>query len=86
MHQTYRAIIKGDRIFWVDKHPNLKEETEVCITLLDNAAESQTFERGQKMASLLTQLAQSNPFRAMQDPVSWQQEQRQDRTLPFREV
>lgn len=39
-----------------------------------------------KIAGILGQLAEANPFQAVTDPVAWQQQQRADRRLPSRDL
>lgn len=41
--------------------------------------------QGQRMAAILEELAQAGGTRAIDDPVTWQQELRADRPLPGRE-
>lgn len=43
-----------------------------------------TRERRERLAKALAQAAELNPFAEMTDPVAWQREQRQDRSLPGR--
>jgi len=43
-------------------------------------------DRGQRMASILRQLALSNTFAEITDPLAWQREMREDRALPGREA
>jgi hypothetical protein len=40
---------------------------------------------GQKIASLMQDLAESTTLSKIKDPVAWQREIRQDRKLPFRD-
>ena len=41
--------------------------------------------RRQRLAEALEEAAMLNPYRAIEDPVAWQHEQRQDRALPGRD-
>ncbi len=41
--------------------------------------------RRQRLAEALEEAAMLDPYRAIEDPVAWQHEQRQDRALPGRD-
>lgn len=43
-----------------------------------------TRERRERLAQALAQAVELNPFAEITDPVAWQREQRQDRSLPGR--
>jgi hypothetical protein len=79
--QTYRAILQGSQITWVDIPPDLPATTEIYVAI---ASLTPKASRGQAMAASLEKLAQINPFNDI-DPLAWQQETRQDRVLPGRE-
>jgi hypothetical protein len=85
--QTYRAILKGNRLEWTDSEPiDLNPEQAVQVTILDDApAQTDTPTQGQRMARALERLAEANAFAHIQDPVEWQREIRKDRSLPGRE-
>ena len=88
MLQTFKAILRGDRLEWSGDAPE-KKRTEsgvaVHVTILDEAADlSQTVNRGRRMAEALERLAARNALQEISDPVLWQREQREDRTLPDR--
>jgi len=81
MLRTYKAVLRGNRVEWIDTPPAPTRPTPVHITLLDESAEPA---RGQEMARVLEALAQGGGLSGIPDPVSWQREQRQERTLPGR--
>ena len=83
MLPTYRAILKGTQVIWLDAPPQLPEDAEVHITVLHPEANPPT-DRGTAMAAALEKLADNNAFAGV-DPVAWQREVRQDRPLPGRE-
>lgn len=84
MRDTYRAILKGDRLEWIDAAPvHLNQEQPVEVTILDEP--DQTANRGKRMAEALEKLAASNAFSEISDPSEWQREIRKDRSLPGRE-
>lgn len=76
--QTYRAILQGSQITWLDTPPDLPPDTEIYVTVAQTISKAS---RGQAMAAALEKLAQLNPF-GDDDPVAWQRETRQDRPLP----
>ena len=89
MLQTYKAILRGDRLEWRDNRPEVltsEQAIAVHVTILDEEA---TLERndstGSRMAALLEQLASLNTFAEIGDPQFWQREIRQDRGLADRE-
>lgn len=82
--QSYRAILKGDRLEWIEQPPvNLNPEQPVEVTILDEP--DQTADRGKRMAEALEKLAASDAFSEISDPVEWQREIRKDRPLPGRD-
>lgn len=83
--QTYRAVLRGDRVDWIDPPPHREAETEVQITLLQPESDEAQRARGQRAAAALERLAAAGAFDGIEDPVAWQREIRQDRALPGRE-
>ena len=83
--ETYRAILKGNRLEWTDLEPgDLKPDQPVEVTILDEP--DQSADRRKRMAEALEKLAASDAFSEISDPVEWQREIRKDRPLPGREV
>lgn len=86
MSETYRAILKGDRLEWTDSEPtDLNPEQPVQVTILDAPDHTDTTTQGQRMAKALEGIAASDGLSQIQDPVEWQREIRKDRPLPGRE-
>lgn len=84
MEESYRAVLKGDRLEWVDEGPSVDESgVEVQVTLLPE--DSQVAQRGRLMATALDQLSVSGAFGDVRDPVRWQRGQRAERVLPGRD-
>ncbi|WP_413163359.1 hypothetical protein ACL6C3_28720 [Capilliphycus salinus ALCB114379] len=84
MLKTYRAWLKGCRLEWIDDEPDLGEKMlQVHVTFLDEKQVTDSKTRGQKMAEILAKLAATQVLDDV-DPVLWQQETRQDRSLPGR--
>jgi hypothetical protein len=85
MSHTYRAILRGDRIEWIDPPPEQTQAVEVHVVMLaSKAGRKASLERGQAMAQALETLAQRGTFATIEDPVAWQRERRQERVLPGR--
>lgn len=83
--QTYRAILKGNRLEWTDPGPvDLNPEQPVEVTILDEPPQPE--DRRKRMAEALEKLAASDAFSEISDPVEWQREIRRDRPLPGRDV
>ncbi|MBN4003864.1 hypothetical protein [Nostoc sp. LPT] len=84
MLKTFRAWLKGSRLEWIDDVPLLGEQQiPVHVTLLENESVIDKQARGRRMAEILEKLAVSEALTDV-DPVIWQQETRQDRSLPGR--
>jgi hypothetical protein len=85
MPETYRAILRGDRLEWTDPGPvDLNPEQPVEVIILDEP--DQTANRGRRMAEAIEKLAATDAFSEISDPSEWQREIRKDRPLPGREV
>ena len=86
MSRTYKAILKGDRLEWLDDAPKTSDlPWQVCVTLLEEELEENTEiskrSRGREMAEILAKLARIHAVDSIIDPVAWQREIRQDRLL-----
>ena len=90
MLQTYKAILRGDRLEWRDSPPETltsEQAIAVHVTILDEETTLENSDSlGLRMAALLEQLASMDTFAEMSDPQVWQREVRQDRSLPDRET
>ena len=85
MLQTFRAVLKGNSIEWLDEAPQLGNQSiAVHITVLEESADLDSATRGQKMAEVLEKLAANRAFSDF-DPVAWQREVRHDRSMPGRD-
>ena len=84
MLNTYRAILDGNVIRWLDSSPILQHPVQVRVTLLDEASSSTNKVRAQIMKIALQNLARTNALGSMIDPVAWQKAERQERLLPGR--
>jgi hypothetical protein len=89
MSNTYKAVLKGDRLEWSDEAPELitaGQPVPVNVTILDESMlKSSRTARGQQMAAALERLAAANALVDIADPATWQRETRQDRDLPSRD-
>jgi hypothetical protein len=84
---TYRAVIRGNTVKWIDTPPNPDVETEVSITLLKPRPESEESRRARRQLAVdaLAELAAAGGIKSIPDPAAWEREIRQDRPLPGRE-
>ena len=81
MLQTFKAILKGNVIEWIDEAPQLGDHSiAVHITVLEEDLGSDAASRGQRMAEVLEKLAANRAFSEV-DPVTWQREVRCDRSI-----
>ncbi|MEH2459605.1 hypothetical protein [Nostoc sp.] len=84
MLKTFKAWLKGSHLKWIDDVPTLGEQQiPVHVTLLENESVIDKQARGRRMAEILEKLAVSQSMTDV-DPVMWQQETREDRSLPGR--
>ena len=86
MLKTFNAILKNNSIEWIDKTPeiNLDGSFQVQVTFLEQISTTTNKSNGQKMAAALRKISKKNIFVEI-DPQKWQQEIRQDRSLPNRD-
>lgn len=84
MLKTYNAILNQNRVQWLNETPNINLDNSIAvqITLLEETEITKS--NGQKMAEALTKISKNNIFSEI-DPLQWQQESRQDRSLPNRD-
>lgn len=82
---TYRAILEGNQVRWLDEVPSSDQPVEVHITLLRPLPRMTPEERRRRISEALQKLAEMNAFADITDPVEWQREIRKDRPLPGRE-
>ena len=85
MLRTYKAILHGDQVEWLEQPPEKSRPIQVHITVLEEPAVEATRERGRVMAEALAALAQRGTFADITDPVTWQRELRAERVMPDRE-
>ena len=85
MLQTYRAILRGDHIEWLEQPPEKSDPVQVNITFLEESGSEVVLERGRVMAEALATLAGRGSFARISDPIAWQRETRSERNLPIRE-
>lgn len=86
MLQTFRAVLNGNSLEWsenAEQAINCDRPVQVLVTILEEAPVEQPRQRGQRMATVLQQLAQVQAFPDV-DPVEWQRKARQDQILPGR--
>ncbi len=91
MLNTYKAVLQGDRLEWVDEVPEELaggKAVPAHITILEEKGVHLLVDehRGQRMAEALEQLATTGAMEHVDDPVGWQRELREDGRLPGREV
>ena len=85
MVRTYKAILNGDRVEWIDGPPETGERIPVHITIPDKTQQQAPQTEEKTAGELLQVLADMDAFADITDPVAWQREQRKDRPLPYRD-
>ncbi|MGE5660306.1 MAG: hypothetical protein ACM37W_27260 [Actinomycetota bacterium] len=84
MPKTFKAWLTGSSLEWIGDRPDVGDQKlQVQVAFLEENPATESKTRGQKMAEILANLAATQPFGNL-DPVLWQQETRQDRSLPGR--
>lgn len=84
MLKTFKAWLRGSRLEWIGEVPEFGEQIlQVHVTFLDDKPVLEAQTRGRKMAEILENLA-ATKLMSDTDPVLWQRETRQDRSLPER--
>ncbi len=90
MLETYKAILRGDRLEWsgdAPKRDDAEAGIEVFVTILQSDdVVSNGSSDGKAMAEALSRLAASGSLSEISDPAAWQREQRRDRPLPDRDA
>jgi hypothetical protein len=90
MRNTYRAVLKGNHLEWLEDPPTGVESGQpvtVAVSILEESPPlPQRGTQGQRMAGALEELAALNALSDIADPEAWQREARQDRTLPGRDT
>jgi hypothetical protein len=84
MLRTYKAVLRGNHVEWIDTPPAPARPTPVHITLLEDEPGELTA-RAQEMAAALESLARVGGLSSITDPAAWQRELRQDTPLSGRE-
>lgn len=83
MRESYRAILRGNRLEWEEGSPGIVDRAvAVRVTLLADA--TQQAQQGARMAAVLEQLAASRAFEELDDPAAWERHLREERELPNR--
>ena len=89
MLQTYKAVLRGDRLEWTGAAPgniDAVEGVEVYVTIVqDEGVAPSAVSDGKAMAEALGKLAASGAALDISDPAAWQRDERQDRVLPGRD-
>jgi len=90
MLQSYKAVLKGNQLEWMDekKVSMNNQPVLVYVTLLKEEPISQALKLpGKSAVDILEEIAGLNgAVSKMTDPVKWQREMRQEQTDPFMEV
>lgn len=84
MSNIYRAILTGDRLQWAGDAPDVLRQGHsipVYVTIPSQASDVADSERGTRMAAILEQIANLPAAVQIEDPVAWQRELREERSL-----
>lgn len=78
-------IIKGDDKKLLKQVEDLARKLGLMVSRKKKTELSVQKERSEKLFQIMEEIADSNVFSSIKDPVEWQREQRKDRRLPGRE-
>lgn len=84
MSKIYEAVLRGDRLEWSGKSPEVERATPVRVILLDEEGASGG-ERGRRMSEALARVADMGGASGISEPGLWERENRRDRPLPGRD-
>ena len=84
MLRTYRAVLRGNEVEWIDPPPAPARATPVHITILGDEEDPAVLPTT-TMRDALEVLARDGGIAGITDPTAWQREIRHDRVLPGRE-
>ena len=86
MKRTYKALLHGNRVEWLDSPPpDTGGPVEVYVTISDDTDTQPLDDESKSVFDLFQELADMGAFSEIEDPVAWQREIRKDRPLPFRD-
>lgn len=77
MLQTYKAILRGNRLEWHGAPPaalTIEQPVAVHVTILEEPALPPDTPPGQQMAAILEQLAAIHAFTDLTDPAGWERD------------
>jgi len=82
MENIYEALIKGNKLDWIDLPPkealgNKKIKVKIMLSWEPKRESGQ----GVLMANILNKFAESGGLKSIKNPVSWQRNSRKDRSL-----
>ena len=84
MKRAYKAILRGDRVEWLDGAPEGDGPLKVEITVEAGTLSDPTEDKIEPVSHLFQALADMGAFADIENPVAWQREIRKDRPLPGR--
>ncbi|HEX8273198.1 MAG TPA: hypothetical protein VF615_11205 [Longimicrobiaceae bacterium] len=85
MSHSYRAILRGDRLEWLEAAPAADPPLPVDVIVQDSPALGAERSDGARMAQALEEVAAAPVYRRVDDPSRWQRMVREDRPLPGRD-
>ena len=85
MKRAYKAILRGDRVEWLNGAPDEQGPLLVEITVTKELDPDEEAILSKPVSQLFQELADMGAFSEIEDPVAWQREIRKDRPLPGRE-
>ena len=83
MERTYKAILNGDRLEWMDPPPETEQQVEVSIVISEDKFKSKVDNK--RAMAFIRKIAAGGGVSGIKDPVAWQREIRKDRPLPGRD-
>ena len=85
MKRVYKAILRGDRVQWLNGALDEEGPLLVEITVTKELDPKEEAVLSKPVSQLFQELADMGAFSEIDDPVAWQREIRKDRPLPGRD-
>ncbi|MHB8337847.1 MAG: hypothetical protein ACYC49_12760 [Ignavibacteriaceae bacterium] len=82
MENIYEALIKGNKLDWIDLPPKeALENKKIKVKIMLSWEPKRKSGQGELMSNILKKLADAGGLKSIKNPVTWQRNTRKDRSL-----
>ncbi len=85
MLTAYKALLNYDQLEWLAEKPKATSQPVEVIVLFVPKKRARR-RNSQKLAAILEAMAQQGGVSSIPDPLAWQRQMREERSLPGREL